>query len=160
VDLRPDLKIKYYLIGHGKEATNLKSLTKRLGLETYVVFLTNVDNETRNEYYTISNLFILPSKVRPNATEGFGIVFLEANFYKIPVIGTKTGGIVDAIIDGETGFLIRSNDLEELVIKILNLIDNEDLRIKMGEIGYKRVIKEFLWEDIVNDYINAFSRFN
>ena len=56
--------------------------------------------------------------------EGFGIVFLEANYFKVPVIGTATGGISEAIIDGETGFLIKQNDINDLVEKIIFLYNN------------------------------------
>ena len=81
---------------------------------------------------------------------------MEANYYKVPVIGTATGGIVAAIVDGETGLFIKPNDLNDLVEKILYLYENEDVRKKMGEKGHDRVINEYSWQKIVDDYIRVF----
>jgi phosphatidylinositol alpha-1,6-mannosyltransferase len=155
-DLMPESKIKYYLIGEGKETQNLKELVKKHNLENIIYFLGSCSSELRNKYYKLCDTFIMPSVTQKNNIEGFGIVFLEANFYKIPVIGTRTGGMVEAIIDGETGLLVNPNDLDDLIKKILRLYNNKEFREKLGEKGYNRVIKEFTWEKLVGDYIQAF----
>jgi len=154
--IRPNLNIEYYLVGEGPETVNLKKLVKKLNLEKDVKFLGNCDIETRNKFYKMSDIFLMPSITTKNDIEGFGIVFLEANYFKVPVIGTKTGGIVEAIIDGKTGFLINQNDLSDLIEKILFLLDNEKIRKEFGENGYNRVVEEFQWKNIVNDYIAFF----
>ncbi len=156
IKLRPNLKLRYYLIGEGQTTDELKKLTKKLNLENYVRFLGFCDYEIRNKYYKLSDLFLMPSKVHKYSFEGFGIVFLEANFYKVPCIGSYSGGIAEAIIDGETGLLIKSNDLNDLVKKIIFIYENENIRTEMGNKGYTRVKKDFLWDKIVNDYINVF----
>jgi len=152
----PNLKIRYYLVGEGPETKNLKNLVDKLNLEHYVQFLGSCDLETRNKFYKMSDIFLMPSITTKKDIEGFGIVFLEANYFKVPAIGTKAGGIVEAIIDNETGLLINSNDLNELIEKILFLLDNEKIRKDFGENGYKRVVEEFQWKNIVNDYIALF----
>lgn len=152
----PSLKIKYYLIGEGEETINLKTLVKKLKLQNEVKFLGVCDIETRNKFYKLSDLFVMPSLTKKNDIEGFGIVFLEANYYRVPVIGTATGGIIEAIVDGESGFLIKPNDLNDLIDKIILLSKDEQIRKKLGENGYQRVIREFKWENIVNDYIRLF----
>ena len=154
--IRPNLNIKYYLVGEGPETVNLKILAKKLKLEKDVKFLGNCDIETRNKFYKMADIFLMPSVTEKNEIEGFGIVFLEANYFKVPVIGTKSGGIIEAIIDGKTGFLIKQNDVNDLIEKILFLLDNEDIRKEFGENGYKRVVEEFQWKDLVNDYITLF----
>ncbi|KKK84045.1 hypothetical protein LCGC14_2787310 [marine sediment metagenome] len=150
------LKIKYYLIGEGEETNNLKQLTKDLNLEKCVVFLGRCDIETRNKYYKMADLFIMPSITKNNDIEGFGIVFLEANYFKVPVIGTRTGGISEAIINRKTGFLIEQNDIDDLVDKIIFFYVNEPERKEMGENGFNRVIKDFKWENIIKNYTNLF----
>ena len=152
--LNPSFKIKYFLIGEGEETTNLKQLTKDLNLENQVVFLGRCDVNTRNKYYKMADLFIMPSITKNNDIEGFGIVFLEANYFKVPVIGTATGGMSEAIIDGGTGFLIKQNDIDDLVEKIIFLYNNELKRKEMGENGFNRVIRDFKWENIIQNYIN------
>lgn len=155
-DTNSHLKIKYHLIGDGPETANLKQLTEKLNLKNEVKFLGVIDARRRNEYYKLSDVFAMPSMKEKNDIEGFGIVFLEANYFKIPVIGAATGGVPEAIIDGKTGFLIKANDLNDLTEKILMLYENKDKKNKMGEHGHNRVIKEFNWDKICGDYIKLF----
>ena len=154
--LKPSLNIKYILIGDGQETLYLKNLTKQFNLESQIEFLGSCDLEKRNKFYKLSDIFLMPVETKENNIEGFGIVFLEANFYKVPVIGTATGGVVEAIVDGETGLLIKPNDLNDLVEKILYLYENENVRKKMGEKGHNRAINEYSWQKIVDDYIRVF----
>jgi glycosyltransferase involved in cell wall biosynthesis len=149
------LKIKYFLLGEGEATPMLKDLSKKLGLEKDVKFLGYVDTLTRNYYYKLSDIFIMPSKIEKESIEGFGIVFLEANFFNLPVIGTKSGGITEAIIDGTTGFLIKPNNIDDLVNKIEYLYLNPEKRLDMGNKGHNRVISKFDWNSIVKDYINC-----
>lgn len=146
------LKLKYYLIGEGEDTENLQNLTHKLGLDDDVKFLGSCDIKTRNEFYKLSDLFIMPSITKKNDIEGFGIVFLEANYFRVPTIGARSGGVKEAIIDGETGYLISPNDINELIEKILFLYNNPDIRDTLGLNGYKRVIKNFNWNTIINEY--------
>ena len=153
LDFRFKSKIKYYLIGDGEETANLKQLTIDLNLEKQVVFLGSFSGNVRNKYYKMSDLFIMPSITKNVDIEGFGVVFLEANYFNLPVIGTATGGMIEAIDNGETGFLIRQNDVNELVDKIMILFNNELLRKTMGKNGFNRVIRDFRWENVIKKYI-------
>lgn len=154
--LRPSINIKYFLIGEGQETHKLKKLAMNLNLVKELNFLGSCESEKRNKFYKLSDLFIMPVITRKNDIEGFGIVFLEANYYKVPVIGTSTGGIIDAIINGETGLLVKPNDLNDLVEKILFFYDNEDKRKEMGQLGYNRVVNEYTLDKTIKDYINVF----
>jgi len=151
-------EIKYYLIGKGKQTKDLKQLTKDLNLEDQVVFLGRCDIDTRNKYYKIADLFVMPSITKKDDIEGFGIVFLEANYFKVPVIGSATGGMSEAIVNKETGFLIEQNDVRDLVRKILFLCNNESVRKKMGKNGFNRVINGFQWENIIKSYIQLIKK--
>lgn len=147
-------KIVYILIGEGEQTRDLKQLTTELNVEEQVIFLGRCNIDIRNKYYKISDLFIMPSITSKTDIEGFGIVFLEANYFKVPVIGTNTGGISEAIIDGKTGFLIEQNDIIDLGNKILYLYLHKPIRKEMGEFGYYRVIRDFKWDNIIQNYIN------
>ncbi len=121
-----------------------------------MIFLGRCDIDIRNKYYKMADLFIMPSITKKNDIEGFGIVFLEANYFKVPVIGTATGGMSEAIIDGKTGFLIKQNDIDDLVDRITFFYINETERKEMGKNGFNRVIKNFKWENIIKNYNNLF----
>ena len=152
----PSIKIKYYLIGKGEETPRLKKMTEELDLEKEIEFLGFTDIKTRNKFFKLSDVFIMPSVVKKESIEGFGIVFIEANFFCIPVIGTFSGGIVEAVLNGETGLLVKENNINDLVEKILFFYFNEDKRRFMGKKGHERVIKNFNWNLIVNDYFKLF----
>lgn len=154
--INPHYFIQYYLLGEGEFTPNLKKLTQELDLENKVKFLGFCDTSKRNKFYKLSDLFVMPSIREKDSIEGFGVVFLEANYYKLPVIGSLSGGMGESIINGETGFLVKPNDLNDLIEKILYFYENEKERKEMGEKGYKRVIGEYKWEIIIENYINIF----
>ncbi|MFX0143718.1 MAG: glycosyltransferase family 4 protein [Candidatus Hodarchaeota archaeon] len=148
--------IKYYLIGEGPSTPELKSLVKKLELNDFVEFLGFTPREMRNYFYKLSDVLLMPSLVKKESIEGFGIVFIEANFYKIPVIGARTGGIIEAIIEGETGLLIKPGDVNDLVEKVTFLYKNPDAALKMGERGHKRVLEKFDILKNSNIYLKEF----
>ncbi len=157
-DIRLNFNGLYYLIGEGDYTSNLKHLVIELDLSEDIKFLGILENKKRNEFYKMSDIFLMPSLTEKNDVEGFGIVFLEANYYKVPVIGSTSGGIVEAIKDGENGILVNPRNLDDIVNKILYLYDNKDQRIKMGEIGHQRVIKDYDWTNIGKKYEKTFKK--
>ena len=155
-EVNPEFKIKYYLIGDGPETPKLKKLSKDLGIENQVIFLGECEERERNKFYKSSDVFIMPSVKKKESVEGFGLVFLEANLFKVPVIGTLSGGIKEAIIHEKTGFLIEPDDKNSLVEKISFLYNNKEKKIEMGEYGHKRVISSFNWDEIIHQYFKLF----
>ena len=150
--------IRYIIVGNGPEKENLEKEIKKRKLEEIVKMHTSVSDSELSLFYSACDVFVLPcSHLVPNDVEGFGIVFLEANAYKKPVIGTHTGGIPEAIINNETGYLIDPKNSRELKRKILKLLENSNLRKKMGEKGRKRVISQFNSKPS-NDLINLFKK--
>ncbi len=152
----PYANFKYFLIGSGPDTENLKNLTKNLGLIKEVSFLGSINDIMKNKYLKVSDVFIMPSIATKKSIEGFGIVYLEANFYKLPVIGTISGGIIEAIEDHKSGLLIEPKDLNGLVNAIVYLFENEEERKRMGEYGHNRVINKYNWKFLVNDFIRVF----
>jgi glycosyltransferase involved in cell wall biosynthesis len=78
--------------------------------------------------------------------EPFGIVNLEYMACGLPVVATRVGGIPEIVTDRETGLLVEPNDPQALASAIEILLDNSDLRIKMGKAARKHVEKNFTWE--------------
>ena len=75
------------------------------------------------------------------------MVFLEANAAGKPVIGGRTGGTEEAVIDNSTGLLIDPESIENMGQALELLLSNADLRQRLGEAGRRRAVAEFSWDD-------------
>ena len=141
-------KMKYIVVGDGPMKQKLVNLSKKFGVREQVEFVGNIPYSQTPSYYKMCDLFIMPSRyIRERKdVEGFGVVFLEANFFGKPVIGGNSGGIPDAIKDGVTGLLVNPEDPKDIAGKIEKLINNPKLAKRLGEQGRKRVLEEFTWE--------------
>lgn len=138
----------YLIIGKGEEEERLIELTKDLGLEEYVKFVGYVETEDMPLYYNNCDVFVMPSKTIDIDYEGFGIVYLEANACGKPVIGGKSGGVGDAVIDGVTGLLVDPDNIEEISQAIIRLLIDQAYARKLGESGRRRIEEELNWKTV------------
>ena len=90
--------------------------------------------------------------IQNSIKEGFGLVVSEALWKGTPVVATKTGGIPLQVIDKKTGFLVNSR--REAAKRCLQLINNDELRERLGKNGREHVRKNFLITRHLMDYIN------
>jgi glycosyltransferase involved in cell wall biosynthesis len=92
------------------------------------------------KWMNLATVFCVPSaKASSGATEGLGLVFLEAQSMGLPVVSFASGGIPEAVAHGKTGLLAAEGDFETLGKNILLLLENESLWKQMSELGEKRV---------------------
>lgn len=142
----PDLE--YIVAGKGPDLTRLSALAKELQVENSVQFLGFVPDSDLPALYRSCDVFVMPSRVEEAVAsiEGFGIVFLEASASGIPVVAGHSGGAVEAVRDGETGYLVNPTNPEELLEILLELLGNIELRQKMGIAGRQWVETEMNWD--------------
>jgi len=146
-----------HIVGSGPCKGDLMSLSERLQVQEKVVFQDAVSQEELVRYYSMADVFVLPSVMTDEGeTEGLGVVLLEAMASGVPVIGTGVGGIPDIIKDGETGLLSLERNPNDLADKICTLLTDEDLRKKVTEKGYQLVTKEFSWDVIAKEYAGLY----
>lgn len=148
--------ILYCIGGTGPDQDRLKALVARKNLERHVRFLGRVSDGELGSCYARADLFVLPSRasVDPPDVEGFGIVFLEAAICGTPAIGGASGGIPDAIVDGETGFLVDPEDPQALARKILRCMDDRGELARMGERARARAL-DLTWDKASERYLMA-----
>ncbi|MDK8191588.1 glycosyltransferase family 4 protein [Paenibacillus sp. UMB7766-LJ446] len=139
--------LKYLICGDGPHRGELERLVTQYGLDSVVVFTGGITDHELHRLYECSDLFIMPSRdiKEKGDVEGFGIVFLEANYYRLPVIAGNSGGIPDAVKDKITGYLVDPMDEKEIACRIEELITDEGLARTMGDNGYEWVINHCLW---------------
>lgn len=137
----PDLV--YVITGDGEYKIALKELVSKYQLSDRVKMLGYVNSNELYKLYKICQVFIMPSRQLKGDVEGFGISFLEANLFGKPIIAGNSGGVADAVVDGVNGFLVDPYNLEEIKDKLVTLLENENLRLNLGNQGRKRVLNNF-----------------
>ena len=149
--IRKFTNISYVIVGKGTEEANLRGIADRLGIKEHIVFAGFIPDNELPDFYNLCDIFVMPNIEVYDSTdsiEGFGIVFIEANACGKPVIGGRSGGVVDgAVIDGINGFLVDPSDAKEIAEKIILLLNDPNLAKSIGAAGRKRVELEFLWKD-------------
>ena len=137
---------KLEIVGDGPEYLPLQNLAEDLGLSGSVKFYGNLTGSKLYERYKSCDLFVMPSKTTEVDVEGFGTVFLEAGLFGKPSIGTRSGGIPEAIQDGKTGILVPEGDVKLLADSIERILLNRDLATKFGETARATVLADFTWD--------------
>ena len=136
------------IVGDGPYRKVLERLVKKLGLENFVHLTGKVSQTELSKWYAAGDIFAMPCRTRMGGwdVEGLGIVFLEGSATGLPVIVGDSGGAVDAVIDGETGYLVDGTNTAEIAGRIAYLFANPDIAKKMGEAGRNWVTQEWTWD--------------
>jgi len=145
-------QLHYVVAGRGSHLPQLQQLADRLGLTDCVTWLGFVDDEALPALYAAADLFLLCTREDPQSrgVEGFGMVFLEAQAAGIAVLGTAIGGIPDAIVVGEGGWLVAQDDVAAVAGHLSGLAaDLERYRVQ-GRLGRERISRDVSWEKYVN----------
>ena len=142
----------YLIVGSGPAKPMLDQLVISLGLQNNVLFLENVGAAELPSIYGLCDVFVMPSRADLDAcdVEGFGMVYLEANACGKPVVAGRSGGVADAVVDGETGLLIQPDSPEMLAEAVCRLLARKEDAERMGKQGRERAIREFSWNAIAD----------
>jgi glycosyltransferase involved in cell wall biosynthesis len=119
--------------------------------------LGRVSHDVLEELYARAAVFVLPSR-----SEGFGVVCAEAMAHGRPVVGSRVGGLAELIVDGETGILVPPRRPDLLRKALQRLLDQPELRRKMGAAGRDRIIRLCSWDRVIDatveTYVDALRR--
>src|SRR5699024_5712292 len=137
---------RYIIVGSGALGVELEKIAADLGILHAVIFAGRIPYDVLINYYNACDVFVMPSKTMHPDVEGFGIVFLEANACGKQVVGRCSGGSPSAIVNGETGILVKEDDHRSLSEAILRLFSDEGLSRIMGGKGRRRVQEEANWD--------------
>ncbi|MBI5749468.1 MAG: glycosyltransferase family 4 protein [Nitrospinae bacterium] len=138
-------EIHYLIVGDGVYRSELERLSGKLNVRDFITFAGFIPDEELPEYYAMCDVFIMASREikERGDVEGFGIVYLEANAMKKPVIAGRSGGITDAVEDGVNGILVNPTEERDIAQVIIKLMKDDKMRRGLGESGYKRVVEKF-----------------
>lgn len=145
--------IKYYILGDGPEKSYLYRMINRNKLQNNIILLGAKPIEKVMEYMSKIDVFSLPSWV-----ESFGIVYIEAMAHEKPVIACRGEGTEDYIINRYNGFLIKKQDLNELVETLRYCIKNPKKMKIIGKNAKKTIINNYTWSNSVKLTIDVYKK--
>ena len=144
----------YIIAGDGPAKKDIKRYSVKLKLENNIRFLGWITEPEKSVLLKSTDLFVMTPHIDNESVEGFGMSFIDAAFHGIATLGTDNGGIPDAIIDGKTGLIAKTSDLDDITDKIDELLSNKEKRHSLGVAGQKNAFEKFTWNNKVKEYFN------
>ena len=135
---RPDLRLRYDIVGDGPLRGELTGLIRRLGLDGVVRMRGPLQQDAVVEILRRSDVFVLSS-----IAEVLPVVLMEAQAMGLPVIATRVGAVDEIVLDERSGFLVPPGDVEALAGKLQRLIARPQVRVEFGERGRRHVLERF-----------------
>lgn len=146
---RPHIRLEIY--GSGPEKAKLERKIVARGLEGRVKILRPVPQRKLRLIYNKASVVVLNS-----VDEGFGLTLAEAMLCRTAVIGTRSGGITDIIDDRENGLLVPPDDPIALGDEISRLLEDQKLRQRLAESGYRKAVDHFSADSLARAYARLF----
>ncbi|MFI2369708.1 glycosyltransferase family 4 protein [Streptomyces sp. NPDC018833] len=136
------------IVGGGPYEKDLRRLAAETGVSDSVRFTGAVPWSELPAHYGAGDVFAMPCRTRRGGldVEGLGIVYLEASATGLPVVAGDSGGAPDAVLDGETGWVVRGNAPEDTADRIVALLEDPRLRQRMGERGRAWIEEKWRWD--------------
>jgi glycosyltransferase involved in cell wall biosynthesis len=145
------MEVMAILIGEGEEEGSLKKLISEKNLSSQVTFLPLMSQDELNRYYQRSDVVVLPS-----VDEGFGLVLVEAQLCRIPVIGADSGGIPDIIEHEKTGLLFPAGDSTSLANCIKRILTDERLTNEIISNAYEEARSRFSPDSAAKTFVGIY----
>jgi len=153
-------QFQFLIVGDGPQRPHIENQIHRLGLEGRVRLLGNISDEEKFQILDISDCYLSTA-----LHEGFGLVFLEAMEFGLPIICYNKGGQNDFLVNGKTGFLVELGDKNKFLKSVEKIINNFKLKKAISEYS-RSVIKNYyipicadkyisIFEDLISNHRNA-----
>ena len=142
----PDVHLIF--VGEGPYKEYLVKRASELKVTQAITFIGRIQYAQLPRYICVGDIFAMPSRSRLAGleVEGLGIVYLEASACGLAVIGGKSGGAPDAVLEGETGFAVDGTSPQDVASAAIKLLSDPVLAQQMGARGRKWIIDEWRWE--------------
>jgi glycosyltransferase involved in cell wall biosynthesis len=133
----PDSKLT--VVGDGPQKKELEELSQQLGIHKKVHFEGMVDNEKLTDYYLRASVCVIPSVWMENCP----VSALEALAHGRPLVGSDIGGLPELIMDGETGFIVKPNDVDDLAGKLVQLLTDKKMLQDFSQASRERFLEYY-----------------
>ncbi len=147
-------KLRLIIASDGPARHDLEQQAAKLGLTQVVDFIGWVEFAKIPALLNSATMVLIPSRV----IEGFGLVAMEAAMMGRPVVATRSGGLPEVVIDGQTGLIVEREDSAALADAIASLLDHPDVATEMGRAARNRAQAAFGWERHVDAFEALYRR--
>jgi len=150
----PDVHLLF--VGVGPHLEYIHKRAVQLGVLSNISFVGRVPYDEIPQFISLGEVFAMPSRSRLAGleVEGLGIVYLEASACGLPVVGGKSGGAPDALLEGETGFAVDGRNPSDVADAILHLLRDPALGVAMGKRGREWIIENWEWKRWSHEFNN------
>jgi len=144
--LNDDFRVRLIVCGVGDDEEKIRAKSKDYGVEKYITWAGWQSD--LGDFYAAADVYVMPSR-----WESFGLVFLEAMNYSLPILSTRTQAIPEVVLDGVSGLLCENENSDELASNIIKLIKDDNFSKSLGVAGNKRLIEFFRFEKFVDEHV-------
>ena len=150
----------YVVAGDGHARPALEDEARRLGITDRVRFVGAVGRGEVGAYYRLAQVHALVPRPKPedNELESFGLCYVEAGLCGVPSIGSRSGGVPEAVRDGETGLLVEAEDEAQVASALERLLEDGALRDRLGAAASLDARDRFSWERCARETRDALAR--
>jgi N-acetyl-alpha-D-glucosaminyl L-malate synthase BshA len=147
--VRNRMTARLVMVGDGPDRAAAAARADELGIGADVSFLGMTQNVV--DIMSAADVFLLPSE-----TESFGLAALEAMACEVPVVAADVGGLGEVVEDGESGYLLPLGDLESMAGRTIEILENPELRARMGAKGRAVAVEKFSPQTALNAYMDIY----
>jgi len=144
--------VRYAVAGRGPARERLEKLAHKIGVADKVRFLGEVGEHDLPALYNLASVYVGASRRADRiSVEGFGISLVEASACGLPVVAGNSGGVADAVRNGETGLLVEPEDGAAVTEAVCRLLADEPLAQRLAAAGRQEVERYYNWDRVVRD---------
>lgn len=139
----------WFIIGDGPKRDIITKLIRERNLQNVVRFVGEVSHPNLHPYYYLADLFVLLTHPDEGREEGLGLVFLEASAAGLPIVAGRSGGVEEAVLDGQTGLIVEATNGAQVIEAIAGLLERPADAKQLGKNARARITKDFVWGEQV-----------
>ena len=144
----------YIIAGEGNYKDNIIKHAISFDLLDNIKFVGWIKEPEKTLIIKKSDLLVMTPGLGTESVESFGMAFIDGSLNGVATLGTDNGGMSDAILDGQTGLIAKTGDVEDITIKIDQILSDNSMRKKFGKNGIEFTAKTFPWKYKIREYLN------
>jgi phosphatidyl-myo-inositol dimannoside synthase len=146
------IDLNYLVVGSGKKRKEYQRLAQELDIAGHVRFVGNVPEAELPAVFNLATVYVGASRRADGSrVEGFGVALAEASACGLPVIAGQSGGLAEAVHDGETGFVVNPDEPEAVAAALKRLFGDQLLARRLGQAGRKAIETYYNWDRVIRD---------